>query len=248
MITNELIKEYYRLFIHSEAQKFTIASMDNSQIKYPHQQNYLTDKDLISSIKGDKSLGLILCQNKTGLAKCGCVDIDIPRDCSNLSEALTIAQNLVKQGSELGINLYIEFSGNRGFHVWLFVEKAVTYEIIKKVLTLIALRVNFTPQEVYPKDYQSNIKLPCTTHLKTSLRCGFIGSNFDVNNPEVDLSSQVELMANIAQNDVIDILECVNSLNNSYSDNSYSQNKPVNRDEVTNKLNLWGIILAVLSI
>ena len=200
----ELIKQYYRLFIHSEAQKYSIASLNNSEVKYPHQYiyqgdevigyKYLTESDLVASIKGDKSLGLILCQDKTSLAKSGCIDIDIPRDAKDLSEALTIAQNIVKKGSELGVNLYIEFSGNRGFHIWLFAEKAITHKPIKNALEVIALKANFTPKEIYPKEINSNIKLPCTIHLKTSLRCGFIGSNFDVNNPEIDLSSQGDLM------------------------------------------------------
>ncbi|WP_165776086.1 hypothetical protein, partial [Cyanobacterium aponinum] len=129
------------------------------------------------------------------LAKCGCIDLDVTRDAKDLSEALVIAQNIVKSASELGINLYIEFSGNRGFHIWLFLEKAITHEPIKKALRAIALRANFTPQEIYPKDLNSNIKLPCTTHLKTSLRCGFITPDFDVNNPEIDLESQGDLMA-----------------------------------------------------
>lgn len=191
----KLIEQYYRLFIHSEAQKFTIASMDNSEVKYLRQKNYLTESDLISSIEGKKSLGLILCQDKTGLTKTGSIDIDIPRDCDNLSEALIIAQNIVKQGSELGINLYIEFSGNRGFHIWLFVQKGITHEPIKKTLRAIALKANFTPEEIFPKEINSNIKLPTTIHLKTSLRGGFITPNFDVNNPQIDLSSQGDLMA-----------------------------------------------------
>jgi replicative DNA helicase len=191
----ELIREYYRLLIHESAQKFTIAKLDNKEVNYPHQKGYLTESDLISSIKGDKSLGLILCQDKTGLTKSGCIDIDIPRDCKDLTEALTIAQNILKEGKELGVNLYIEFSGNRGFHIWIFTEKAVTPKLIKDCLESIAQKANFTPQEIYPKDVNSNIKLPCTIHIKTGKRCGFIGSNFDVNNPEIDLEAQSDLMA-----------------------------------------------------
>ncbi|BAQ64594.1 replicative DNA helicase [Geminocystis sp. NIES-3709] len=149
----------------------------------------------MASIEGKKSLGIILTQEKTNITKSGCIDIDIPRDCKDLKEALTIAQNIVKKGSELGVNLYIEYSGNRGFHIWIFIERAVTHTLVKKVLESIALRANFTSQEIYPKDVNSNIKLPCTTHLKTNKRCGFISPNFDVNNPEINLEIQGDLMA-----------------------------------------------------
>lgn len=255
----ELIREYYRLFVHSEAQKYSIAKLDNKEINYPHQKGYLTESDLVASIKGDKSLGLILCQDKTNITKSGCIDIDIPRDCKDLSEALLIAQNIVKEGSELGINLYIEYSGNRGFHIWVFLEKAVTPKLIKDCLESIALRANFTPQEIYPKDVNSNIKLPCTTHLKTSLRCGFITPNFDVNNPEIDLEAQSDLMAKFevtALDKLINISSELESLYNlcnnpnesrSNSNNSKdsrskdkSFNEPRSKEDIEDKLNSLG--------
>lgn len=226
MNTNELIEQYKRLFVHSENQKFTIAKLEGSEVRYPQQQNYLSDKDLLASILGDKSLGLILCQDKTSLAKSGCVDIDVSRDATNLGEALTIAQNIVKTGSELGVNLYIEFSGCRGFHVWLFPEKPVTHSVIQNALKAIALRANFNPQEIYPKDVNSNIKLPCTTHLKSSRRCGFISPNFDVNSPKINLSSQGDLMAKFEVT-ALDKLNISNELdNNSRSElNSETRSK-----------------------
>ena len=66
MITKKLLTQYHRLFLHSEAQKYALAKIEGNEVKYPHQRiykqvegkeeteyKYLTDKDLISSIKGD---------------------------------------------------------------------------------------------------------------------------------------------------------------------------------------------------
>ncbi|WP_165776085.1 TOTE conflict system archaeo-eukaryotic primase domain-containing protein, partial [Cyanobacterium aponinum] len=167
------------------------------------------------------------------LAKCGCIDLDVTRDAKDLSEALVIAQNIVKSASELGINLYIEYSGNRGFHVWVFLEKAITHEPIKKALRAIALKANFEAKEIYPKDLNSNIKLPCTTHLKTSLRCGFITPDFDVNNPEIDLESQGDLMAKFE-------LTALDKLINIPTEVK-SEDKPVN-SEVRSKEEIKGLL------
>lgn len=252
---SELIEQYLRLLIHSEAQKYSIAKLEGTEVKYPHkgiydddgkliEYIYLTESDLVASIEGKKSLGLILCKDKEGISKSGCIDIDIPRDAKTLTEALSIAQNIVKKGSELGVNLYIEYSGNRGFHVWLFVEKAITPKLIKQCLESIALRANFTPQEIYPKDVNSNIKLPCTIHLKTNKRCGFISPNFDVNNPEIDLSSQGDLMAKfevtaldklINLSDLSDITAKSDNKNN-----SDTLNEPRSKEDIEAKLKSLG--------
>lgn len=256
MITKKLIEQYYRLILHETAQKYAIAKIEGKEVKYPHQviykqvegkeeteYKYLTDKDLISSIKGDCSLGVMLIQDKTGLTKSGCIDIDIPRDAKDLTEGLTLAQRLQEIALKSNLKAYIEFSGNRGYHLWIFANKPVTGELMQKCLKHIALKANFDCHEIFPNKYPQEskvIKLPFTTHLKSSLRCGFISSDFDINNPQIGLSCQVDLMANIAQNDVIYILECAKSLNCYQSFDSYSQNKPVNQDEVTIKLKSFG--------
>ncbi|MGI0482683.1 DnaB-like helicase C-terminal domain-containing protein [Geminocystis sp. CENA526] len=240
----KLIEQYYRLIIHSEAQKYSIASMNKSEIKYPHkaiydddgkliEYIYLTESELLASIEGKKSLGLILCKDKEGISKSGCIDIDIPRDCKDLGEALTIAQNIVKEGYVLGVNLYIEYSGNRGFHIWVFLEKAVTPKLIKDFLKSISLRANFTPQEIFPKDVNSNIKLPCTIHLKTKKRCGFITPDFDVNNPQIDLNSQGDLMAKFE----VTALDKVINISELEADNSDKNNSDKLPNQSKNNLN-----------
>jgi len=79
MITKNLLEQYYRLILHSETQRFAIAHQQGNEVKYPHPKNYLTDKDLEASITGDKSLGMMLIQDKTALTKSDCIDIDCPK-------------------------------------------------------------------------------------------------------------------------------------------------------------------------
>lgn len=277
MITQELIKQYYRLILHETAQKYAIAKIEGNEVKYPHQviykqslgkeeteYKYLTHEQLTASIEGKLSLGVMLIQDKTGLTKSGCIDLDSPRDFKTLNEGLALAKKLREIALKSNLRAYVEFSGNRGYHLWIFANKPVTGELMQNCLNQIALNANFEAKEIFPNKYPQEskvIKLPFTTHLKSSLRSGFLPFNFDVNNPQIELSSQVEIMANFAQNDVSDILECANSLNNQNSvngkevyqgkginsDNRYSpksnnsntansQNKPVNQDEIISKL------------
>jgi replicative DNA helicase len=235
MITKELIKQYYRLILHETAQKYAIARLEGKEVKYPHQviykqisgkeekeYKYLTYEKLEKSIKGDRSLGVMLNQDKTGLCKSGCIDIDIPRDAKDLKEGLALTQRLQEIALKSNLRAYIEFSGNRGYHLWIFANKPVIGEVMQNCLRAIAQLANFEAIEIFPNKYPEEtkvIKLPFTTHLKSSLRSGFLPSNFDINNPQIDLSSQIELMADFVQNDVIDILECANSLNNQNSGN-----------------------------
>jgi len=54
----DLIREYYRLILHSEPQRFAIAVKEGNEVKYPHQRQYLTEADIVKSIEGKLSLGV----------------------------------------------------------------------------------------------------------------------------------------------------------------------------------------------
>ena len=54
MITAEVIEQYRRLILHSEAQKYAIAVKQGNEVKYPHQQNYLSEAELNLALKGDR--------------------------------------------------------------------------------------------------------------------------------------------------------------------------------------------------
>ena len=99
----DLISLYYRLILHSEAQKFTLAVKQGNEVIYPHQQNYLNEADLTLAIEGKKTIGIMLSQDKTYLTKAGAIDIDIPRDSENLVTCLALAQRL--QETALKLNL-----------------------------------------------------------------------------------------------------------------------------------------------
>jgi len=92
-----LISQYYRLILHSEPQRFAIAVKEGNEVKYPHQRQYLTEADIVKSIEGKLSLGvMLLTDNSPYLTKAGCIDIDTPRDSKDLIEGLPSHGNSVK--------------------------------------------------------------------------------------------------------------------------------------------------------
>ncbi|WP_330205482.1 DnaB-like helicase C-terminal domain-containing protein [Cyanobacterium sp. DS4] len=237
---NDLIKEYYRLILHSEPQRFAIAVKEGNEVKYPHQSKHLTEADIIKSIEGKLSLGvMLLTDNSPYLTKSGVIDIDTPRDAKDLSEGLALAKKLKDIALESNLRAYIEFSGNRGYHLWIFVNKPITGELMQKCLRAIALKAKFEAKEIFPNHEVKEtkcIKLPFTTHLKSNNRSGFIGEDFNPNNPLVTLESQSELMRGFIQNDPSDIISLVNEVG--------SEHKPVkearSKKDIEGKLKDFG--------
>ncbi|WP_330205494.1 DnaB-like helicase C-terminal domain-containing protein [Cyanobacterium sp. DS4] len=236
-----LIEQYYRLILHSEAQRFAIAIKEGNEVKYPHQSRHLTEADIIKSIEGKLSLGvMLLTDNSPYLTKSGVIDIDTSRDAKDLIEGLALAKKLKDTALECNLRAYIEFSGNRGYHLWIFVNKPITGELMQKCLRAIALKAKFEAKEVFPNhDVKETkcIKLPFTTHLKSNNRSGFIREDFNPNNPLVTLESQSELMRGFSQNDPSDIISLVNEVG--------SKDNPVNsevrsKNEITDKLKSLG--------
>ncbi|MBD2395956.1 hypothetical protein H6G11_17055 [Cyanobacterium aponinum FACHB-4101] len=236
----DLISQYYRLILHSEPQRFAIAVKEGNEVKYPHQKDCLTEADIVKSIEGKLSLGvMLLTDNSPYLAKAGCIDIDTPRDSKDLIEGLTLAKKLKQIALESNLKAYIEFSGNRGYHLWIFVNKPITGELMQKCLRAIAVKANFEAKEIFPNNVPKEtkcIKLPFTTHLKSNNRSGFIGEDFNPDNPLITLESQSELMRGFSQNDRSDIISVVNEVGSK----DKPTNEPRSKNEITDKLKSLG--------
>ena len=193
----------------------------------------------------------MLIQDKTGLTKSGCIDIDTPRDAKDLTEGLTLAQRLQEIALKSNLKAYIEFSGNRGYHLWIFSEKLITAPLMQNCLKHIASLANFEVKEIFPNSHPIEskcIKLPATTHLKSNLRSGFIAPNFNPNQPHIELDSQGELMAEFERNSLDDILaiaklttqhETINSPNGKKVNQGINSDngKPINQNETINSDN-----------
>ncbi len=236
MITAELIFQHKRLILHSEAQRFALAVKQGNEVKYPHQQHYLREAELNRAIKGEASLGVILAQDKTGLTKAGAIDIDCPRDAKDLIEGLALAKKLQETAGKLNLRGFIEYSGNRGYHFWIFAERAVTASLMQSVLIAIASLANFEALEIFPNSIPESkcIKLPGVIHLKSGIRCGFVDEDFEPLNPTISIEKQASRMASFEQNDVGAIAKVANLA----SDNSSQPHQ--SNEGIAKKLNQFG--------
>ena len=202
MTSEKLKQQLRRLILHKEAQKYARARLDGSEIQYPHQSDYLTESNLDSAISGVSTIGIMLAQDKTGLTKAGCIDIDVPRDAENMTAGYALAQRLQQTALKCGLNAYIEFSGLRGYHLWIFAKTAVTASLMQSCLRAICKEADFEAKEIFPNAIPESkcIKLPSAVHLKGSKRCGFIDGRFNPLAPSVSLEKQGSLMAEFKQN------------------------------------------------
>lgn len=230
---NDLIREYYRLILHSEAQKFGVSYIDKTgEVKYPEQKDkYLTETDIEAMLRGDRTISVHLVQSNN--AKCGCIDLDSDNP-EDLTEVHQLAIRLKESASNLGINAYIEYSGRKGFHLWVFSEQSIFAKPITDCLEVIAKNIGYKPKEIYPKGKDVNVKLFGSIHLGTKKRCGFIDDIFDPLNPQINPEAQLGIMQGIKQNSINQILE-VSSKSNTKED--YSSRSP---EEIKNKLDLLG--------
>ncbi|MEA1972860.1 MAG: CRISPR-associated primase-polymerase type A1, partial [Candidatus Cloacimonadota bacterium] len=87
------------------------------------------------------------------------------------------------------LNGYIEFSGNKGYHVWVFFKYWIKAELAKDLGKMVVSKIDKgdTPCEieVFPKQARvmknktgNLIKIPLGIHLKTGKRSYFVNDNF----------------------------------------------------------------------
>lgn len=135
-----------------------------------------------------------------------CLDVDS----SDLAKARNIATAIVEKLQESGANPVVEFSGNKGYHIWLFLDKPVDAARAKafgiKVRTAVGAPTSGDPHvEVFPKQEKLSdssplgnlVKLPLGIHPKTKKRSAFcnVGSweSEPIENPLPLLLQRVDL-------------------------------------------------------
>ena len=101
-----------------------------------------------------------------------------------MNTMLADARRLSRQFDELNLPVYVEDSGYKGVHLWLFFVEPVPAAVVKRFLEAVVQRVGppgpelqwevFPKQEQVAEDQLGNlIKLPLGIHLKTGRRCLF---------------------------------------------------------------------------
>jgi hypothetical protein len=146
------------------------------------------------------------------LVKSAVIDIDINRD-SLKDDRVVLDQKLQEQTLQIksvltahGFLSEIEDSGNKGYHLWIFLGEEVysrdlrhTLHILEDEFQLVDPRLHW---ELFPKqdrvapDKLGNlIKLPFQFHKVTNKRCAFVGSDFKPYLPQALPINDIGLIA-----------------------------------------------------
>jgi hypothetical protein len=127
-----------------------------------------------------------------------CFDVDIQK--SIIKEAFTdddllkrvmldvknTAVKIYNECAKYSIDAYMEFSGYKGYHVWVFFDKPIVARMVKKFANQLILNIipeKNTVIEVFPKQnfvksdgYGNLVKLPLGVHIFNSKRSYFVNS------------------------------------------------------------------------
>jgi len=155
-------QELYDLFINRE----DVFAVQSKKGGYFPVKRKIEISDIDKHLLGDITLG-VYCLDKDSKVKWGCVDLD-GDDLVDLKKKATIIFNLFSDFKRM-----LEFSGRRGYHVWIFLEKKQSAEYIKTMIRSRLGRVSLNNYEVFPKQtclnetrqYGNLVKLPLGKHL-----------------------------------------------------------------------------------
>ena len=168
---------------------------EDGRVGYSPVHEPLADHLLALHLQGTATLGVYPVRaDQTVLF--GALDIDVrksalatdaanPSMTSQLRELVQAdARRLARQFEQLHLPVYVEESGYKGVHLWLFFAEPVPAAKVKRFLEAVVGRVGppspelqwevFPKQEQVAEDQLGNlIKLPLGIHLKTGRRCLF---------------------------------------------------------------------------
>ncbi|MBF0620091.1 MAG: hypothetical protein HQL19_07980 [Candidatus Omnitrophica bacterium] len=165
----KLFKKYF------EFRKDTFAFQQrpgkNGKTPYYRQKRALTDKDIIAHISGRQTVGVYLIDPQGNTVRGVVLDWDLL--------SFDEVSRLVSAAKKLGIRagqMLIEFSGKKGYHVWIFFLMPVAAAAAHKLGNMIVAESGLNKMEVFPKqgDVQEKfgnlIKLPFGIHKGSNKR------------------------------------------------------------------------------
>ncbi|HPD39115.1 MAG TPA: hypothetical protein PK411_12295 [Mesotoga infera] len=180
------LQGYKKLFLHDAGQLYAVQN-DDGQGYTSTGALGLTDTVLKAHLEGHKTIAVRLSQVTTSLTKAGCVDIDGTKD--ELGENYELAVRIRDTAAEEELKGYIEFSGNKGFHIWFFSKQPIPSDTMYLAIVSVCLKAGYPPKEIYPLlgevevDGKGSggqpVKLPGGIHKKTGRLCGFLADEVE---------------------------------------------------------------------
>lgn len=223
----------------------------------------LTDEIVREHLSGKKTLGTYI-QRPNSTVKFVVIDVDISKkillQCDRSSEifssylkkAFGVANKIRKLYRSWGLEGYIEYSGNRGYHVWLLFTEWIPVRYANMFCDVLLQQLNLQDEEItlefFPNKtrikagkYGQALKLPFGRHIKTHKLSYFIdtdGERIDEVNSFLDSIAHFQLSAIkkiLAENTSI---SCETQTHQVDDNISYFENLDDNVKEVLEKCNL----------
>ena len=167
----------------------------------------LTDQVILAHLRGEKTIGLYGSPEST--TKWLCIDVD------DLEEtAVREVQNHIKR---FQIPHLTEFSGKKGYHVWVFFDKPYPNKIARALSQAFAFNHEVFPKQdgLWPGKLGSLVKAPLGVHQVTGNWCVFLDKDLK---PEKDQYGVLEMTPSInptvlLQNELPELWKQINSGN-----------------------------------
>lgn len=153
---------------------------DDCDIKAPQP---LTDDRLLAHLGGKITLGAY--QLKNDKVKWLCFDFDVEEGVDPL-RAFPLAVVYWQTLDHLGVASYLETSGGKGIHLWVFFKAAVTASLAREFGLRLGQKIQSdegdhagVSVEIFPKqdktgEYGNLVKVPLSKHKRTGAWCHFI--------------------------------------------------------------------------
>ncbi|MFC2143067.1 hypothetical protein ACFLQN_01565 [Candidatus Aenigmatarchaeota archaeon] len=169
--------------------------------EYKVMKGFFSDEIIKSHLKGTLTVGSFQINPNTNTVKWICFDFD-----GDLDTEFKKTKKLYIHLKENGYNPLLEFSGRRGYHVWLFIKptdaaiaRKFSHEVSKSIII----------SEIFPKQnkigvnqYGGQVKIPLGIHRASNKRSFFFDNNFK----ELSLKKSFnELLSINRKRDVLDI-------------------------------------------
>jgi len=148
--------------------KNTFAEQLKSGIYIPIKRD-INFQDLENHLAGNRTFGSYVIR-EDGKINYACIDIDgVPGE--DMKPYLRLANRLMELFPEF--ERCLEFSGRRGYHIWLFPEEPEVPKFLRELIKTRFRAEGMINIEIYPKQdvvtnkgYGNLLKLPCGIHKK----------------------------------------------------------------------------------
>ncbi len=151
---------------------------------YILRKEKLTDQIILSHLKGEKTIGLYGSQQST--TKWLCIDID------TLEEGIVReVQNHVRR---LQIPYLTEFSGQKGYHIWVFFDKLYPNKIARALAGVFAFNNEVFPKQDYIESgkHGNLIKAPLGKHQVPGKWCIFLDNELKPENDQYGTLNKIK--------------------------------------------------------